>query len=143
MIPLRLFNQLSTSVIYLQSALYNGVWQIDLYFLPMYFQDVRGYTPLQNAMLMLPLLLTQSAGGIVAGQITSKLARYVTHLLLSPDYFKVANYWQTWTCDICWDCAMDSGSWLESHLFSNHTSRRVCNIIDHRRCWCRIYSPAT
>ncbi|XXG95800.1 hypothetical protein Hte_002071 [Hypoxylon texense] len=75
MIPLRLFNQLSTSVIYLQSALYNGVWQIDLYFLPMYFQDVRGYTPLQNAMLMLSLLLTQSAGGIIAGQITSKLAR--------------------------------------------------------------------
>lgn len=77
MIPLRLFNQLSTSVIYLQSALYNGVWQIDLYFLPMYFQDVRGYSPLKNAMLMLPLLITQSAGGIVAGQITSKLARYI------------------------------------------------------------------
>ncbi|KAI0173514.1 MFS general substrate transporter [Hypoxylon sp. FL1284] len=75
MIPLRLFNKLSTSTIYLQSALYNGVWQIDLYFLPMYFQDVRGYDPLQNAMLMLPLLLTQSAAGIVAGQITSKLAR--------------------------------------------------------------------
>ncbi|KAI1379818.1 MFS general substrate transporter [Hypoxylon crocopeplum] len=75
MIPLRLFSQVSTSVIYLQSALYNGVWQIDLYFLPIYFQDVRGYSPLRNAMLMLPLLLTQSVGGIVAGQITSKLAR--------------------------------------------------------------------
>ncbi|KAI1080416.1 MFS general substrate transporter [Whalleya microplaca] len=75
MIPLRLFNRVSTSVIYLQSALYNGVWQIDLYFLPIYFQDVRGYNPLQNAMLMLPLLLTQSVAGIVAGQITSKLAR--------------------------------------------------------------------
>ncbi|KAI0000082.1 MFS general substrate transporter [Xylariaceae sp. FL0662B] len=75
MIPLRLFNRVSTSVIYLQSALYNGVWQIDLYFLPIYFQDVRGYNPLQNAMLMLPLLLTQSEAGIIAGQITSKLAR--------------------------------------------------------------------
>ncbi|KAI2465806.1 MFS general substrate transporter [Annulohypoxylon bovei var. microspora] len=75
MIPLRLFDQVSTSVIYLQSALYNGVWQIDLYFLPAYFQDVRGYTPLQNAMLMLPLLLTQSVAGVAAGQITSRLAR--------------------------------------------------------------------
>ncbi|KAI1088715.1 MFS general substrate transporter [Rostrohypoxylon terebratum] len=75
MIPIRLFNQVSTSVIYLQSALYNGVWQIDLYFLPMYFQDIRGYSPLQNAMLMLPLLLTQSVAGVVAGQITSRLAR--------------------------------------------------------------------
>ncbi|KAI1452286.1 MFS general substrate transporter [Annulohypoxylon moriforme] len=75
MIPIRLFNKVSTSVIYLQSALYNGVWQIDLYFLPMYFQDVRGYSPLQNAMLMLPLLLTQSVAGVVAGQITSRFAR--------------------------------------------------------------------
>ncbi|KAI0901244.1 MFS general substrate transporter [Annulohypoxylon nitens] len=75
MIPIRLFNQVSTTVIYLQSALYNGVWQIDLYFLPMYFQDIRGYSPLQNAMLMLPLLLTQSVAGVVAGQITSRLAR--------------------------------------------------------------------
>ncbi|KAI1097396.1 MFS general substrate transporter [Jackrogersella minutella] len=75
MIPSRLFNQVSTSIIYLQSALYNGVWQIDLYFLPMYFQDVRGYSPLQNAMLMLPLLLTQSIAGVIAGQITSRLAK--------------------------------------------------------------------
>ncbi|KAI0133292.1 MFS general substrate transporter [Hypoxylon sp. NC0597] len=60
MIPFRLFTKLSTSMIFLQSVLYNGVWQINLYFLPMYFQDVRGYDPLKNAMLMLSLLLTQS-----------------------------------------------------------------------------------
>ncbi|KAH9886825.1 major facilitator superfamily domain-containing protein [Xylariomycetidae sp. FL2044] len=75
MIPFRLFKQTPTTVIYLQSILYNAVWQIDLYFLPMYFQDVRGYDPLKNAMLMLPLLLTQSVAGIVAGQIMSKFAR--------------------------------------------------------------------
>ncbi|KAI1389241.1 MFS general substrate transporter [Hypoxylon trugodes] len=75
LIPLRLFNRLSTSTIYLQSFLYNGVWQINIYFLPIYFQDVKGYNPLQNAMLMLPLLLTQAVAALVAGQITSKIAR--------------------------------------------------------------------
>ncbi|KAI0834295.1 MFS general substrate transporter [Hypoxylon sp. FL0890] len=75
MIPLRLFTKLSTSIIFLQSVLYNGVWQINLYFLPMYFQDVRGYDPLKNAKLMLSLLLTQSVSALVAGQIISKLGR--------------------------------------------------------------------
>ncbi|ORY57875.1 major facilitator superfamily domain-containing protein [Pseudomassariella vexata] len=75
MIPLRLFKRLSTTTIYLQSALYNGVWQIDLYFLPIYFQDVRSFTPLQSALYILPLLLTQSIAGIAAGQIMSRLSR--------------------------------------------------------------------
>ncbi|OTA86298.1 hypothetical protein M434DRAFT_82197 [Hypoxylon sp. CO27-5] len=79
MIPLRLFTKLSTSIIFLQSVLYNGVWQINLYFLPMYFQDVRGYDPLKNAMLMLSLLLTQSVSALVAGQIISKLGRQVSN----------------------------------------------------------------
>ncbi|OTA57961.1 MFS general substrate transporter [Hypoxylon sp. EC38] len=79
MIPLRLFTKLSTSTIFLQSVLYNGVWQINLYFLPMYFQDVRGYDPLKNAMLMLSLLLTQSVSALVAGQIISKIGRQVSN----------------------------------------------------------------
>jgi hypothetical protein len=75
MIPLRLFNQSSTTIIYLQSGLYNSVWQVDLYFLPIYFQDVRGYSPLQNATLILPLLLLQSIAGVISGPLMTKLAR--------------------------------------------------------------------
>ncbi|KAI2741843.1 hypothetical protein DTO013E5_5265 [Penicillium roqueforti] len=75
-IPLRLFGQVPTAVIYLQSALYNSVWQVDMYFLPIYFQDVRGYSPLQSAALILPLLLLQSVAGVISGPVMTKLARY-------------------------------------------------------------------
>ncbi|KAH8197770.1 hypothetical protein TruAng_008059 [Truncatella angustata] len=76
MIPLRLFAHSATAVIMLQSALYNAAWQVDIYFLPIYFQQVRGYSALQSAALVLPLLLLQSFAGVASGPIMSKLARY-------------------------------------------------------------------
>ncbi|TVY27457.1 putative transporter [Lachnellula hyalina] len=76
LIPLRLFSQTSTAVLLLQSGLYNYVWQVDLYFLPVYFQTVRGYSPLQSATLCLPFLLVQSVSGVISGPLMSKLARY-------------------------------------------------------------------
>ncbi|KAI0127597.1 major facilitator superfamily domain-containing protein [Xylariales sp. AK1849] len=76
LIPLHLFTQASTATIFLQSGLYNCVWQVDLYFLPIYFQDVRGYSPLQSATLVLPSLLFQSLAGVASGPLMSKLARY-------------------------------------------------------------------
>ncbi|KAL1641041.1 hypothetical protein SLS58_006313 [Diplodia intermedia] len=75
MIPPRLFARRATTVIYLQSALYNCVWQVDMYFLPVYFQDVRGFAPLRSAALILPLLLLQSVAGVLSGPLMTKLAR--------------------------------------------------------------------
>ncbi|KAL0938281.1 major facilitator superfamily transporter [Colletotrichum truncatum] len=76
LIPLRLFSQRSTAVMYVQSALYDSVWQVNLYFLPIYFQEVRGYGPLRSATLVLPLLLVHSTAGVASGPLMSKLGRY-------------------------------------------------------------------
>jgi hypothetical protein len=43
--------------------------------LPLYFQDVRGYTPLQSATRMLPLLVTLSVSGSISGPLMTKFAR--------------------------------------------------------------------
>ncbi|PSN67297.1 MFS general substrate transporter [Corynespora cassiicola Philippines] len=75
-IPLRLFTNIPTAVLLIQGALYDFAWQVDLYFLPSYFQDVRGYSPHKSATLILPLLLVQSAAGVVSGPLMTKLARY-------------------------------------------------------------------
>ena len=66
-IPLRLFTQRSTLILLLQAPCYDFVWQVDLYFLPLYFQDVRGYSPLQAATLLLPLLVRIRTGSSVPG----------------------------------------------------------------------------
>lgn len=75
-IPLRLFTKRSTLILFLQAPCYDFVWQVDLYFLPLYFQDVRGYTPLQTATLLLPLLVTLSVAGAVSGPLMTKFAKY-------------------------------------------------------------------
>jgi hypothetical protein len=77
-IPLHLFTQRSTLILFLQAPAYDFVWQVDLYFLPLYFQDVRGYTALQTATLLLPLLVTLSVAGAVSGPLMTKFARYVS-----------------------------------------------------------------
>jgi hypothetical protein len=61
------------------------VWQVDLYFLPLYFQDVRGYTPLQTATLLLSLLVTLSVAGAVSGPLMTKFARYVDRGFSPPN----------------------------------------------------------
>jgi len=81
LIPLRLFSQTSTAVLLFQSGIYNYVWQVDLYFLPVYFQTVRGYSPLQSATLCLPFLLVQSVSGVISGPLMSKLARSVSRTI--------------------------------------------------------------
>lgn len=75
-IPLRLFTNRSTLILFLQAPCYDFVWQVDLYFLPLYLQDVRGYTPLQTATLLLPLFVTLTVSGTVAGPLMTKFARY-------------------------------------------------------------------
>ncbi|KAH9226335.1 hypothetical protein K456DRAFT_58812 [Colletotrichum gloeosporioides 23] len=82
LIPLRLFGKRSTAVMYVQSALYDCVWQVNLYFLPIYFQEVRGYSPLRSASLTLLLLLIHSAAGVASGPIMSKSARYAPILFI-------------------------------------------------------------
>jgi hypothetical protein len=77
-IPLRLFAKRSTLILLLQAPCYDFVWQVDLYFLPLYFQDVRGYTPLQTATLLLPLLVTLSVTGAVSGPLMTKFAKCVS-----------------------------------------------------------------
>ncbi|PTB34769.1 hypothetical protein M441DRAFT_154917 [Trichoderma asperellum CBS 433.97] len=64
LIPLRLFTSKASAILLIQSALYNIVWQVDMYFLPTYLQDVRGFSPLQASALMLPILLFSSVSGI-------------------------------------------------------------------------------
>jgi hypothetical protein len=87
-IPLHLFTQRSTLILFLQAPAYDFVWQVDLYFLPLYFQDVRGYTALQTATLLLPLLVTLSVAGAVSGPLMTKFARFVSVYLVGRRMLK-------------------------------------------------------
>lgn len=81
-IPLRLFKQRSPSLLLLTGILHDFVWQTTQYFVPLYFQGVRGYTPFQSATLILPFIVAQGLAGAASGPVMSKLARYVTTIAL-------------------------------------------------------------
>ncbi|KAH3911753.1 hypothetical protein HBI56_139690 [Parastagonospora nodorum] len=74
--PWRLFKRRSSAIILVQGLLHDFVWQATQYFIPLYLQTVRGYTPLQSATLILPFLLAQTIAGASTGPVMFKTARY-------------------------------------------------------------------
>ncbi|KAJ6014137.1 Major facilitator superfamily domain general substrate transporter [Penicillium herquei] len=58
--PLALFRERSLTVMLFTGALHDYVWQSTQYFVPLFFQEVRGNSPLESAILTLPYVLAQS-----------------------------------------------------------------------------------
>ncbi|KAJ3575258.1 hypothetical protein NPX13_g4097 [Xylaria arbuscula] len=78
--PLRLFRTRSRCLLLLIGFLSDSAWQVTQYFVPLYFQTLRGYTPLQSATLILPFVAAQGIAGATSGPVMSKLSRY-SHVL--------------------------------------------------------------
>ncbi|KAF4957224.1 hypothetical protein FGADI_3289 [Fusarium gaditjirri] len=76
-IPLRLFKQRSPTVLILTGFLHDFAWQSTQYFVPLYYQTVRGFTPLKSATLIVPFLLAQGLAGAASGPIMARYARYM------------------------------------------------------------------
>ncbi|KAG5811042.1 hypothetical protein H9Q74_013740 [Fusarium xylarioides] len=76
-IPLRLFKQRSPAVLILTGFLHDYAWQSTQYFVPLYYQTVRGFTPLKSATLIVPFLLAQGIAGAASGPIMARYARYM------------------------------------------------------------------
>ncbi|KAF5691498.1 major facilitator superfamily transporter [Fusarium circinatum] len=76
-IPLRLFRQSSPAVLILTGFLHDFAWQSTQYFVPLYYQTVRGFTPLKSATLIVPFLLAQGLAGAASGPIMARYARYM------------------------------------------------------------------
>ncbi|GAW16536.1 hypothetical protein ANO14919_059660 [Xylariales sp. No.14919] len=74
--PLRLFTTRSRCLLLVIGFLSDSAWQVTQYFVPLYFQTLRGYTPLQSATLILPFVAAQGIAGATSGPVMSKLARY-------------------------------------------------------------------
>ncbi|KAI1811229.1 MFS general substrate transporter [Poronia punctata] len=74
--PLRLFRNRSPCLLLVAGFFHDFVWQVTQYFVPLYFQTLRGYTPLQSATLIVPFVAAQGIAGATSGPVMAKLARY-------------------------------------------------------------------
>lgn len=70
----------------------NGyIYYIQLFYLPQFFQVVRGYTALRSGILLLPLLVIQVLVSLSAGLLTSKTGHY------KP---QIVSGWCIWTISL-------------------------------------------
>ncbi|CRG90488.1 putative MFS-type transporter Rv1877/MT1926 [Talaromyces islandicus] len=77
MMPLSLFKNRVITALFTQSFLLGAAYQSLLYYLPLYFQNGRGWTPIESALLTMPMVLLQSAASIGSGQYMSRRNRYL------------------------------------------------------------------
>lgn len=76
MVPMRMFKTPAVAVILLQNFLFGYVYYSELYYLPIYFQNVRRVSPIVSAALLTPLVIAQMIFSVGSGFYISKFSRY-------------------------------------------------------------------
>ncbi|KAJ5117141.1 hypothetical protein N7448_004087 [Penicillium atrosanguineum] len=76
MLPVHFFKNKVISALFLQSFLLGAVYQSYLYYLPLYYQNGRGWSPIVSAALTAPMVTFQSIASVCSGQYISRLKRY-------------------------------------------------------------------
>lgn len=76
MMPLHLFKIPAVCAIIVQNFLFGIVYYSHLYYLPIYYQNVRQFSPLLSAALIIPFVAGQSSFSILTGQYVSRVKRY-------------------------------------------------------------------
>jgi hypothetical protein len=70
------FKNKVVSAIFVQSFLFGAVYQANLYYLPLYYQNARGWSPIVSAAMTSPMVAAQSIFSITSGQYISRMKRY-------------------------------------------------------------------
>lgn len=76
MMPLRLFKIPAVSAVVVQNFLFGIVYYSHLYYLPIYYQNVRQFSPLLSAALTVPFIIGQATFSVLTGQYISRTKRY-------------------------------------------------------------------
>ncbi|KAL4919275.1 major facilitator superfamily domain-containing protein [Aspergillus aurantiobrunneus] len=76
MLPMEFFKNKVIVALFLQSFLLGAVYQAYLYYLPLYYQNARGWSPIVSAALTAPMVACQSVSSVLSGQYISRCKRY-------------------------------------------------------------------
>lgn len=76
MMPLRLFRNRAVCAIFIQNFLFGIVYYSHLYYLPIYYQNTRGYSTMLSAALTIPFVAGQAVVSVLSGQYISRTKRY-------------------------------------------------------------------
>ncbi|KAE8353058.1 hypothetical protein BDV28DRAFT_165200 [Aspergillus coremiiformis] len=76
MLPMVMFKNKVICTLFLQSFLLGAVYQSSIYYLPLYYQNARGWSPIVSAALTTPMVACQALASIGSGQYISRRKRY-------------------------------------------------------------------
>ncbi|KAK9459387.1 major facilitator superfamily domain-containing protein [Lipomyces oligophaga] len=76
MIPLQLFKSKIRSAMFIQIFCSGAVYYVQVSFLPVYYQNARGYSKIFSAIMLLPMVMPQAFASSLAGIFISKTGRY-------------------------------------------------------------------
>ncbi|KAI9372452.1 major facilitator superfamily domain-containing protein [Aspergillus egyptiacus] len=76
MLPMEFFKNKVIVALFLQSFLLGAVYQAYLYYLPLYYQNARSWSPIVSAALTAPMVSCQSISSVLSGQYISRRKRY-------------------------------------------------------------------
>ncbi|TLD36019.1 gb [Venturia nashicola] len=76
LMPLTMFKTPAVAAILAQNFLFGCAYYSELYYLPIYFQNVRGWTPIASSALLVPFVLAQAIFSIASGFYISRYKRY-------------------------------------------------------------------
>ncbi|WWD17805.1 hypothetical protein CI109_102247 [Kwoniella shandongensis] len=82
LVPMHIFNSVSVSACYFTTFMNGMAFYATLYYLPQYFQVVRGDSAIRSGVLMLPLLTVQTFFSFGAGILQSKTGDYWWNLVI-------------------------------------------------------------
>lgn len=94
--------------LFLQSFLLGAVYQSYLYYLPLYYQNARGWSPIVSAALTAPMVGVQSCTSVLAGQYISRMQRYGEVIWLG---------FATWTLYVCS---------VHPSIFFSNANKQIC-----------------
>lgn len=84
LVPPRIISQRSIAAGFIFAFCGSAAMMIMVYYLPIWFQAVKGVDPLQSGIMTLPMILSMTLASLVAGAFTTKIGYYVPTMILSP-----------------------------------------------------------
>lgn len=83
MVPGRIFFQRSILASVWFSLFMGGVLMVMLYYLPIYFQAIKGVSAVKSGIMILPMVLSIAIASVIAGVLTRKTGYFAPWMLLS------------------------------------------------------------
>ncbi|KAK1704315.1 major facilitator superfamily transporter [Colletotrichum acutatum] len=107
MVPMGLFKNRIVLTSSLVGALNMSITQVSSYYIPMYFQSVKGETPFRGGVHFLPTIIAQLVFAVASGALVGRLGYYLPWAVFGSVLSAIGNGLIS-----TWDPSTDSAKWI-------------------------------